>query len=81
MPELKTSKSMYYTTLYTVVPQGGRPSNRTILPISRLTGQFCFLVVRLTGQLEISEKVTGQFFSAEGRNKNYIFILQLVLNS
>ena len=39
---------------YTRVRPGGRPSNRTILPKVRLTGQFCFLGVRLTGQLEIS---------------------------
>ena len=37
--------------VYTVVRPGGHPSNRSILPNSRLTGQL-FWVIRLTGQLE-----------------------------
>ena len=43
---------------YTGVRPEGRPSSRTILPNSRLTGQFCFLGVRLTGQLENLDRLT-----------------------
>ena len=35
-----------------------RVHRRTILPNSRLTGQFCFLGVRLTGQVENLDRLT-----------------------
>ena len=44
--------------VYTGVRLGGRPSKRPISPNSRLTGQFCFLRVRLTGQLQNLDRLT-----------------------
>ena len=39
--------SILYLKFYTGVRQGGRPSNRTILPNSHLTGQFFWVGVNL----------------------------------
>ena len=44
--------------MYSQIRQGGHPSNRTILPKIRLAGQFCFWVIRLTGQLENLDRLT-----------------------
>ena len=52
--------------VYTGVRPGGRLFNRTILPNSRLTGQFCFLGVRLTGQLENIKNETYMRLSQSG---------------